>query len=1069
MPEEPQRIPRLIGEAASLPGFAQLALVARCACRVVPVYQPKHFGSTEIADEIADEILAMDVCAEVAALCAVSPEPEYVPIASGASAAAFLVSSTAAPEAAISAKLCAAYVASAAATYPAGINYKEIESSLKFYFGAAKVFEGGWEPAEKAALQDFYFLMGLDLGGPDERGRVVPRGFFDRPLWPPISGIPPAWLELTNKWASTLESLEFWRFYDRYLQMCQGGEFLWQDTEIRVVHWAVQQADRETQAAAAALAKRKEIRLPPPERRPPPVAEVPTEFTALPSVEAAPEDISTEGVPFVPDREARKRPARRGPGKKRTEPPKRVPPLVTTEPAEETEPAPEAPAGRPGLQMLADAPIEDEKQDRLGFVPYVEALAGIINHPETKTPLVLAINAPWGAGKSSLGRMVKRRLEDNRSARGRKPHLTCWFNAWMHDDAPNLASAFAAEVAQAANARRPVWWRLLNPVSPSVLPSSEQRARRVLAVLVIVLLALLASRYIKFGEILGALVGEQQTAREAPATSPPGAGAKQQPDTAATVAAQPAKEGLATPGAEKSQAQPPSAGTEQQEGKTLGGTGILPDEQVQIIDWVEKRLGKRFAEFVLAVILITLLMKILSPVVSAAKALGGFIADPHAAAGKASLGSASRQLRELIRQALPPGSRFVIFVDDLERCRPPRAVDVLEVVNQLLGHEDVVTVVMADMPAVVACADLKYERLAARYQPSGAAPGKSSTHGYGWSYLQKIIQIQFDIPPHTPEQVRELASNLTAPPESVAEQPSVVEKTLSWLAEKTLPLIPKTLTDGMFIVTLIGLFSYAIYFLSVRGQRVIWVDLSMLLIPAGWAVIWLMEWFDDRELRKSRDSAKKAIAEETNKGSRDIRAIAQSVRSRLSIPVEQEKIIREAAALYVTDESEIRAEAEGEAMKHLMPLPRSAIRVLNRLRILLVIAHEKMLFNSRDFRAAHIGKWAVLWERWPQLLMTLSAQAERMQGLESDAQTWKMAKGNFEKGKAQNPAKADEKKLKAADKAWQAAADAFMERVKVLSPAYAGDADLLEFCASEPKLGPVLSRLVHFGDVGAET
>ena len=50
----------------------------------------------------------------------------------------------------------------------------------------------------------------------------------------------------------------------------------------------------------------------------------------------------------------------------------------------------------------------------------------------------------------------------------------------------------------------------------------------------------------------------------------------------------------------------------------------------------------------------------------------------------------------------------------------------------------------------------------------------------------------------------------------------------------------------------------------------------------------------------------------------------------------------------------------------------------------------------------------------------------------------------------------------------QAAVDAFVEPVKVLSPAYAGDADFLKFCASEPKLGPVLSRLVHFGDVGTE-
>src|SRR6266511_2920595 len=44
--------------------------------------------------------------------------------------------------------------------------------------------------------------------------------------------------------------------------------------------------------------------------------------------------------------------------------------------------------------------------------------------------------------------------------------------------------------------------------------------------------------------------------------------------------------------------------------------------------------------------------------------------------------------------------RFVIFVDDLERCRPPRAVEVCEVASQLLGHPNVVTVLVADMATI---------------------------------------------------------------------------------------------------------------------------------------------------------------------------------------------------------------------------------------------------------------------------------------------------------------------------------------------------------------------------------
>ena len=52
---------------------------------------------------------------------------------------------------------------------------------------------------------------------------------------------------------------------------------------------------------------------------------------------------------------------------------------------------------------------------------------------------------------------------------------------------------------------------------------------------------------------------------------------------------------------------------------------------------------------------------------------------------------ASRQLRRLIGQALRGKRRLMIFVDNLERCRPPRAVEVCEVVSQLIGHPEVVT------------------------------------------------------------------------------------------------------------------------------------------------------------------------------------------------------------------------------------------------------------------------------------------------------------------------------------------------------------------------------------------
>jgi hypothetical protein len=127
--------------------------------------------------------------------------------------------------------------------------------------------------------------------------------------------------------------------------------------------------------------------------------------------------------------------------------------------------------------MLSDKPLEDDADDRLGFAAYADALAELLDHPDTDTPLTIAISAQWGAGKTSLAKMVEDRLERRPFQRGEPPHITCWFNAWMHDDAPHLGAAFAAEVAKTADRYRPMWRRLISPL-PSAMLSPEQRWHR---------------------------------------------------------------------------------------------------------------------------------------------------------------------------------------------------------------------------------------------------------------------------------------------------------------------------------------------------------------------------------------------------------------------------------------------------------------------------------------------------------------------------------------------------------------------------------------------------------------
>jgi hypothetical protein len=50
-------------------------------------------------------------------------------------------------------------------------------------------------------------------------------------------------------------------------------------------------------------------------------------------------------------------------------------------------------------------------EDRLNYEPYAQALADFILHEKTTAPLVIAVQGPWGQGKTSLMRMVEKHLQ----------------------------------------------------------------------------------------------------------------------------------------------------------------------------------------------------------------------------------------------------------------------------------------------------------------------------------------------------------------------------------------------------------------------------------------------------------------------------------------------------------------------------------------------------------------------------------------------------------------------------------------------------------------------------------
>jgi len=104
------------------------------------------------------------------------------------------------------------------------------------------------------------------------------------------------------------------------------------------------------------------------------------------------------------------------------------------------------PLGLPATEFIedlanADSPVSHLKYDSLGYRPLVMRLLHFIQNPKTKPPLVLAIQAPWGMGKSSVMAMLETELKWKKAA------VTVWFNAWHHQKEDQLL-AYLLEAVQ---------------------------------------------------------------------------------------------------------------------------------------------------------------------------------------------------------------------------------------------------------------------------------------------------------------------------------------------------------------------------------------------------------------------------------------------------------------------------------------------------------------------------------------------------------------------------------------------------------------------------------------------
>jgi predicted KAP-like P-loop ATPase len=92
--------------------------------------------------------------------------------------------------------------------------------------------------------------------------------------------------------------------------------------------------------------------------------------------------------------------------------------------------------------LLADSPLTNPKDDRLGFAPFAENLAKSILKIETDECIVFALFGPWGSGKTTcmyfIRYYINRRSEENRP-------IVIEFNPWWFSGRGELLKQFLRE------------------------------------------------------------------------------------------------------------------------------------------------------------------------------------------------------------------------------------------------------------------------------------------------------------------------------------------------------------------------------------------------------------------------------------------------------------------------------------------------------------------------------------------------------------------------------------------------------------------------------------------------
>lgn len=113
-----------------------------------------------------------------------------------------------------------------------------------------------------------------------------------------------------------------------------------------------------------------------------------------------------------------------------------------------------------GGQVATQAKDEAAREDHLGRKALVDALAALLAHPASGGKLTIGLLGHWGAGKSSVLKMLEEALDRREWKEGEVPYIVSTFNAWSYEHTGNIQAGLAQEVVNGLTGKLGAWERL---------------------------------------------------------------------------------------------------------------------------------------------------------------------------------------------------------------------------------------------------------------------------------------------------------------------------------------------------------------------------------------------------------------------------------------------------------------------------------------------------------------------------------------------------------------------------------------------------------------------------------